>query len=341
MRTGTARAVAALTDADLRLAHRQPLLERHGKETTMPDHAAGLHLAPAVAAAVAERRAVVALESTIITHGMPWPENLETARSVEDAVRAEGATPATIAVLDGAVCVGLTAAQLEDIASRTGAAKASRRDLSAVVARRQTAGTTVAATMFLAACAKIPIFATGGIGGVHRGAETTFDISADLIELGRSPVAVVCAGAKSILDIPRTLEVLETQGVPVVGYGTDMFPAFYARSSGERLEHRFDTPADLAALIAAHRTLGVPGGILIANPVPEADALPAAEIEAIIARAVSEAAAQGVAKKAVTPFLLARIVELTEGRSLTANIALIRNNARLAARVAADLARLS
>ncbi len=306
----------------------------------MPDRNA-LELAPAVAAALAERRAVGALESTIITHGMPWPQNLETARSVEDAARAEGAIPATIAVLDGVLRVGLTDAQLRDIASRAGAAKASRRDLSAIVARRQTAGTTVAATMFLAARAGISVFATGGIGGVHRGADETFDISADLIELGRSPVAVVCAGAKSILDIPKTLEVLETQGVPVVGYGTDSFPAFYARDSGERLEHRFDTPADLAALIAAHRGLDLPGGILIANPVPEADALPAAEIEAIIARAVAEAAARGVAKKAVTPFLLARIVELTGGRSLATNIALIRNNARLAGRVAVELARLS
>ncbi len=303
-------------------------------------HSTGLQIAPAVAAALADGRAVVALESTIVTHGMPWPQNLETAQSVEDAVAAEGAVPATIAVLDGVLRVGLTAEQLADIAARTDAAKASRRDLSAVVARRQTAGTTVAATMFLAARAGIPIFATGGIGGVHRGAEDTFDISADLIELGRSRVAVVCAGAKSILDIQKTLEVLETQGVAVVGYGTDHFPAFYARSSGQRLEHRFDSPADLAALLATHASLDLPGGILIANPVPEADALPAEEIEAIIARAVAEAAAQGVAKKAVTPFLLARIVELTGGRSLAANIALIRNNARLAARVAVELCRL-
>jgi pseudouridine-5'-phosphate glycosidase len=307
----------------------------------MPDRAAPLEIAPAVAAALADRRAVVALESTIITHGMPWPRNLETARGVEAAVRAEGATPATIAVLDGVIHVGLTDAALETIAGREGAAKASRRDLPAVVARRGTAGTTVAATMFLAARAGIPIFATGGIGGAHRGAEHTLDISADLIELGRSPVAVVCAGAKSILDIPKTLEVLETQGVPVVGYGTDRFPAFYARDSGERLEHRFDSPADLAALLAAHRALGLPGGILIANPVPEADALPGAEIEAIIARAVAEAAAQGVARKDVTPFLLARIVELTGGRSLAANIALILNNARLAAQIAVAFAGLS
>jgi len=307
----------------------------------MTDHAARIEISPDVAQALAERRAVVALESTIITHGMPWPRNLETAREVEAIARAEGATPATIAVLDGVPRVGLTAAQLEDIASRAGAAKASRRDLSVVVARRGTAGTTVAATLFLAARAGIPIFATGGIGGAHRGAEASFDISADLIELGRSRVAVVCAGAKSILDIPKTLEVLETQGVPVVGYGTDFFPAFYARESGERLEHRLDSPAELAALLAAHAALGVPGGILIGNPVPEAEALPAAEIEAIIAQAVAEAAAKGIASKAVTPFLLARIVELTGGRSLAANIALIRDNVRLAARVAVELARLS
>jgi len=300
----------------------------------------GVQIAPEIADALAARRAVVALESTIVTHGMPWPQNFATARGVEAAVREAGAIPATIAVLDGVLRVGLTSAQLEDIASRTGAAKASRRDLSAIVARRQTAGTTVAATMFLAARAGIPIFATGGIGGVHRGAEETFDVSADLIELGRSPVAVVCAGCKSILDIAKTLEVLETQGVPVVGYGTDFFPAFYARSSGEPLEHRFDSPAELAALLAAHNRLKLPGGILIANPVPEADALPAGEIEAIIRRAVADAAAQGISKKAVTPFLLARVVELTEGRSLVANIALIRNNARLAARVAVELTRL-
>ena len=302
---------------------------------------ATLQIAPAVASALAEGRAVVALESTIITHGMPWPANLETARGVEDAVRAEGATPATIAVLDGTLRVGLTDDQLADIAARKGAAKASRRDLSAVVARGQTAGTTVAATMFLAARAGIAVFATGGIGGVHRGAEETFDISADLLELGRSPVAVVCAGAKSILDIPKTLEVLETQGVPVVGFGTNRFPAFYARDSGEPLEHRFDTPAELAALIAAHRRLDLPSGILIANPVPQADALPADEMDRIIRAAVAEARAQGISKKDVTPFLLGRIVELTGGRSLAANIALIRNNARLAARVAVDLAHLS
>jgi pseudouridine-5'-phosphate glycosidase len=307
----------------------------------MPHAADPIALSPAVAAALAEGRAVVALESTIITHGMPWPENLRTARSVEETVRGAGAEPATIAVLDGALRVGLTSAQLEDIASRKGPAKASRRDLAAVVARRQSAGTTVAATMWLAARAGIAVFATGGIGGVHRGAEASFDISADLLELSRTPVAVVCAGAKSILDIPKTLEVLETHGVPVVGYRTSAFPAFYARDSGERLEHRCETADDLAELIAAQRRIGLPGGVLIANPVPEAHALPAAEMDAIIAAAVAEAGQRGIAGKALTPFLLARIVDLTGGRSLAANIALIRNNASLAAQVAVALTRLA
>lgn len=297
-----------------------------------------LNIAPDIAAALAHGRPVVALESTIITHGMPWPDNLRTAQSVEDTVRANGALPATIAVLDGVPCVGLDAGQLETLAGRRDAAKASRRDLGVAVARGRTAGTTVAATMFLAARAGIAVFATGGIGGVHRGAEGTFDISADLIELGRSPVAVICAGAKSILDIPKTLEVLETQGVPVIGYGTDAFPAFYAADSGERVEHRCDTPAELAGIIAAHRRLDLPGGMLIGNPLPAEHALPTAEIDAVIARAVAEATARGIAGKALTPFLLARIVELTEGRSLAANIALIRNNAALAARVAVELA---
>jgi pseudouridine-5'-phosphate glycosidase len=299
-----------------------------------------LEISAQVAAALVERRPVVALESTIITHGMPWPENRDTARGVEDVIREHGATPATIAVLDGVLRVGLSAAQLDDLAGRRDAAKASRRDLAAIVARGQSAGTTVAATMFLAARAGIPIFATGGIGGVHRGAEEHFDISADLLELGRSPVAVVCAGAKSILDIPKTLEVLETQGVPVIGYGTGEFPAFYARSSGERIEHRCDSPGEVAAVIAAHRRLDLPGGLLIANPIPAEHALPAAEMDALISEAVADAAARGVTRKALTPFLLSRIVELTGGRSLVANIALIRNNAALAAHVAVDLARL-
>jgi pseudouridylate synthase len=304
----------------------------------MPHRA--FEIAPDVAAALADGRPVVALESTIITHGMPWPENLQTAQGVEAVVRGKGAMPATIAVLDGVLRIGLTSVQLEALAGRSDATKASRRDLGVIVARHGTAGTTVAATIFLAARAGIAVFATGGIGGVHRGAEGTLDISADLLELGRSRVAVICAGAKSILDIPKTLEVLETQGVPVIGYGTHDFPAFYSRDSGERTEHRCDSPAELATVIAAHRRLNLPGGVLIANPVPEEHALAADEMDAIIARAITDAGSQGVAGKALTPFLLGRIVELTGGRSLVANIALIRNNAALAARVAVELAQL-
>jgi pseudouridine-5'-phosphate glycosidase len=300
----------------------------------------GLHVADEVQDALAAGRAVVALESTIITHGMPWPQNAETARAVEAVVREYRAVPATIAVLDGVLRIGLAPTELEALASRKDVAKASRRDLPIVAARGGSAGTTVAATMFLAARAGIPVFATGGIGGVHRGAEASFDISADLLELGRSPVAVVCAGAKSILDIPKTLEVLETQGVAVIGYGTGAFPAFFARTSGSAVEHRCDTPEELAAIIAAQRRLGVLGGLLIANPLPQAAALPEAEIEAVISRAVAEADACGIAGKALTPFLLSRLVELTGGSSLAANIALIRNNAALAAQVAVALASL-
>lgn len=300
-----------------------------------------IQIDPAIATALAAGAPVVALESTIITHGMPYPANLETARGVEQVVRDNGALPATIAVIDGVARIGLSPGQLDDLAGRRHAAKASRRDLSAIVARRGTAGTTVAATMFLAARAGIAIFATGGVGGVHRGAEETFDVSADLLELGRSRVAVVCAGAKSILDIPKTLEVLETQGVAVIGYGSHTFPAFYCADSGETVEHRCDTPGDLAAVLAAHRRMDLPGGLLIANPLPPEHALPKPEMDAIIAEAVADARARGIGGKSETPFLLARVVELTEGRSLTANIALIRNNAALAARVAVELARLS
>jgi pseudouridine-5'-phosphate glycosidase len=295
---------------------------------------------PEVRAALAARRPVVALESTIITHGMPWPENAATARGVEDLIRGEGAVPATIAVLDGRVRIGLRPDELDALAARPGVEKASRRDLAAVVARGGSAGTTVAATLFLAARAGIAVFATGGIGGVHRGAEHTFDVSADLVELGRSPVALICAGAKSILDIPKTLEFLETQGVPVIAYGSDTFPAFFARSSGVPAERRCDTAEELAAVIAAQRRLGVPGGILIANPVPQAAAMAPAEMEAIIARASAEGVERGVTGKALTPFLLARLIALSEGRSLIANQALIRANATLAGKVAVALAAL-
>jgi len=288
--------------------------------------------------AVAAHRPVVALESTIITHGMPFPANLETALEVERIVRGEGAVPATIAVLRGRLTIGLFEAEIERLAGADDVAKASRRDLAALAARRADAGTTVAATMIGAACAGIPIFATGGIGGVHRGAAESFDISADLLELARTPVAVVCSGCKSILDIGKTLEVLETHGVPVLGYGTDEFPAFFARSSGHRLDHRFDDVDELGAAVAWQQHLRLGGGLLIANPVPDAAALPGEWIEAQIAAACREAAAGGIGGKALTPFLLARINALTGGASLRANVALIKNNARLAARLAVAIA---
>ena len=299
-----------------------------------------LDLSPEVAEARAGKMPIVALESTIITHGMPYPRNVETARSVEDAVRGAGAVPATIAVIGGRFRVGLNAEEIEQLGRLTGGVvKASRRDLGPVAARKGSAGTTVAATMFIVELAGLEIFATGGIGGVHRGVAETFDISADLVELARTRVAVVCAGAKSILDIEKTLEFLETQGVAIVGYRCDQFPAFYARSSGFRLEHRCDGLHDLARMIRLQRDIG-PGGLLIANPIPDAHALEEAAIEERIAEAVAEAKAQGVGKKEATPFLLKRVVELTGGRSLEANIALIKNNAILAAQAAAELAKL-
>jgi pseudouridine-5'-phosphate glycosidase len=299
-----------------------------------------LDYSPEVAEAISAKRPIVALESTIITHGMPYPRNVETARSVEAAARESGAVPATIAVIDGRLRVGLDGHEIERLGELTGGVvKASRRDLASVTARRGSAGTTVAATMFIASLAGIEVFATGGIGGVHRGAEETFDISADLVELSRTRVAVVCAGAKSILDIGKTLEYLETQGVAIVGYHTDEFPAFYARSSGFKLEHRCDGLHDLARMIRRQRDIG-PGGLLIANPIPEDHALEHAAMEERIAAAVADARAQGVGKKEATPFLLKRVVELTEGKSLEANIALIRNNAMLAAQAAAELIKL-
>ena len=271
----------------------------------------------------------------------PIPRNVETALTVEDAVREMGAVPATIAVIDGRLRVGLERQEIDRLGQlRGGVVKASRRDLALVAARKGSAGTTVAATMFIAGLAGIEIFATGGIGGVHRGAEETFDISADLVELSRTRVAVVCAGAKSILDIGKTLEFLETQGVAVVGYRTDEFPAFYARSSGFKLEHRCDGLHDLARMIRLQRDIG-PGGLLIANPIPQDHALEQAAIEERIAEAVAEAKAQGVGKKEATPFLLKRVVELTGGQSLEANIALIKNNAMLAAQAAVELMKVS
>jgi pseudouridine-5'-phosphate glycosidase len=300
-----------------------------------------LDFSPDVAEARSAKKPIVALESTIITHGMPYPRNVETAGAVEEAVREMGAVPATIAVIDGRLRVGLSSEEIDRLGQLSGGVvKASRRDLALVAARKGSAGTTVAATMFIAGLARIEIFATGGIGGVHRGAEETFDISADLVELSRTRVAVVCAGAKSILDIGKTLEFLETQGVAVVGYRTDEFPAFYARSSGFKLEHRCDGLHDLARTIRLQRDIG-PGGLLIANPIPLDHALEEAAIEARIAEAVAEAKAQGVGKKEATPFLLKRVVELTGGQSLTANIALIRNNAMLAAQAAVELMKVS
>lgn len=300
--------------------------------------ASPLVIAPEVADALAAGRAVVALESTIISHGMPHPDNLAMARAVEAIVRGQGAVPATIALVDGRCHVGLDDAMLERFAADRNAGKAAGRDLAVLAVRGASAGTTVSATMLLAARAGIRVFATGGIGGVHRGAEHSFDISADLTELARTPVAVVSAGMKSILDIPKTLELLETLRVPVIVAGSDDFPAFYARRSGAPAPQRLDTPAEIAAAIALHGTLGSGTGLLIANPIPAADALDSDAIEATIAAAVTEAAARGIAGKAVTPFLLARINALSDGRSLAANIALVKNNAKLAAQVAVALA---
>lgn len=297
-----------------------------------------LSIGSEVKAALKAGKAVVALESTIITHGMPYPQNLEMAKNVEAVIRANGAVPATIAIMDGRFCVGVSGEDLERLALEGGkAAKASRRDVSSLLVKGAIAGTTVATTMQIAALAGIHVFATGGIGGVHRGAEDTFDISADLEELSRTPVAVVCAGAKSILDIAKTLEVLETNGVPVIGYGTDDFPAFWARKSGQKVDHRFDNVGDIARVVGMQADLGM-GGVLIANPIPEADELDAASIEARIAEAIRAAEAEGVSRKELTPFLLKRIFELTEGKSLVANIALVENNAKVAAQIAVALA---
>jgi pseudouridine-5'-phosphate glycosidase len=305
----------------------------------MPSNTLPLIIAPEVAEAIENGRAVVALESTIITHGMPFPQNLEMARGVETIIRDNGAVPATIAVMDGKLMVGLTDADLTRLAEEGhSAAKASRRDLASLLVKKVLAGTTVATTMQIAALAGIGVFATGGIGGVHRGAEETFDISADLKELASTSVAVVCAGAKSILDIPKTLETLETNGVPVLGFGTDLFPAFFARESKHPVDHRFDTPEEIAAVFLTQRKLGMPGGLLVANPIPHADALDAQVIESRIAEAVAQAESEGVSRKALTPFLLQRLFELTDGKSLKANIALVRNNARVAAGIAVALA---
>jgi pseudouridine-5'-phosphate glycosidase len=292
---------------------------------------------PEVAAARASGAAIVALESTIITHGMPFPQNVETARQVEAMVRAHGAVPATIAVMGGHIHIGLTDAELDSLGQAHDAMKLSRADLAACLALGRMGATTVAATMICAQLAGIAVFATGGIGGVHRGAETSFDISADLTELAATAVTVVATGAKAILDLPKTLEVLETYGVPVIAYGQDDFPAFWSRSSGLKAPLRMDTAAQIAAAHKMRAALGLPGGQLVANPIPLQDEIPLTEIMPVIEIALAEASAQGILAKDVTPFLLQRIFELTEGRSLTSNIALILNNARLGAEIAREI----
>ena len=294
---------------------------------------AAIDVRPEVAGALRARQPVVALESTLIAHGLPWPINLETARVAEAAIRAEGATPATIAVVVGRPTIGLSDAELERFARSDDILKASRRDLAAAVVQKRDAATTVAATMALAHRAGIRFFATGGIGGAHRGDALAWDISADLTELGRTPVAVVCAGAKSILDVPRTLEILETEGVPVIGFQTDEFPAFYVRSSGEPVSARVNTPEEAAALVAAHLELGG-AGVVIAQPVPHEAALKVEELTDAVMRAESAAAESGIRGKELTPFLLAQLAALTEGRTVRANQVLVLENARLAARIA-------
>ena len=300
-----------------------------------------LDVSPEVAAAVAEGRPVVALESTIISHGMPYPQNVETALKVESIIRENGAVPATIAILGGRLKAGLTPGEIEYLGKQgTAVHKASRRDLAVLCARGADGATTVTTTMIIAHMAGIRIFATGGIGGVHRGAETTMDISADLEELSQTPVMVVCAGAKSILDLGLTLEYLETHGVPVIGYGTEELPAFYTRKSGFGVDYRIDSPAELAAAFKASQDMGLKGGMLVTNPIPEEYSMDPAVINKAIDEAVAEARAQGIHGKETTPFLLARIKDITGGDSLDSNIQLVFNNARLAAKTAAELCRL-
>lgn len=294
---------------------------------------------PSVRVALETKQPVVALESTVISHGLPWPENLELARKMEATVRAGGATPATIAILQGLIKIGLTDDEVLHLARAQGIWKVSRRDYAAVLAQKHDGATTVSGTMLAAHWAGVRVFATGGIGGVHRGVST--DISADLFELARTPVIVVCAGAKAILDLPATLEWLETYSVPVVGYGTNEFPAFYSRESGLRLETRADSPAEVAAMARALWGMGLTSGMLVCVPCPAEAARPAAEMEAAIATALAEADAQGVRGKAVTPFLLSRVAALTHGESKTANLALLENNARVAAEIAVALGAVS
>ena len=298
---------------------------------------AHLDVAPEVADALAMGKPVVALESTIISHGMPYPQNVETALRVEAVIRGCGAVPATIAVLGGRLKAGLSAQEIEYLgATGRAVAKASRRDLALLVARKADGACTVATTMIIAAMAGIKVFATGGIGGVHRGAAETFDVSADLEELARTSVMVICAGPKAILDLPLTLEYLETKGVPVIGYGTSELPAFYTRSSGLSVDYRVDSPEELATAFRTQQELGL-GGMLVCNPIPEAYAMDPSRVNAAIDTALAECEAQGIHGKEITPFLLARVCELTGGDSLSANIELVLNNVRLAAQVAARL----
>ena len=301
-----------------------------------------LDVAPEVAAAVAAGKPVVALESTIISHGMPYPQNVETALKVEQIIRDNGAVPATIAILGGRLKAGLTAEEIEYLGKKgQDVTKASRRDLAVLVSRKADGATTVTTTMMIAHMAGIQVFATGGIGGVHRGAETTMDISADLEELASTPVMVVCAGAKSILDLGLTLEYLETHGVPVIGYGTRELPAFYTRKSGFAVDYEIDTPAELAKAFYVKQDMGLGGGMLVTNPIPEEFAMDHEVINRAIDEAVAQANAQGIHGKATTPFLLAKIKEITGGSSLDSNIQLVFNNARLAARTACALSALN
>jgi pseudouridine-5'-phosphate glycosidase len=297
-----------------------------------------LDISPEVAAALKKGLPVVALESTIISHGMPYPENVETARALEDTIRKNGAVPATMAILGGRIKAGLSKEQIEYLGKAEGIRKASRRDLPVIFAGGFDAATTVAATMICARAAGIPVFATGGIGGVHRGAEKSFDISADLQELSRTSVAVVCAGAKAILDLPLTLEYLETLGVPVLGFGTEEFPAFYTRSSGLKVDQRVDSPEETARILAAKWGFGLEGGVLIANPIPEEFSMEKEKIDRAVEAALVEAEHLGIFGKELTPFLLDRIREITGGESLEANIRLVKHNAAVAAQIAVAFA---
>ena len=300
-----------------------------------------LDVAPEVKKAIEEGKPVVALESTIISHGMPYPKNVETALNVEKVIRDNGAVPATIAIIGGRLKAGLSKEEI-DYLGKTGqkVTKVSRRDLPVIVSRKMDGATTVATTMIIAAMAGIKVFATGGIGGVHRGAETTMDISADLEELAQTPVLVVCAGAKAILDLGLTLEYLETKGVPVIGYGTEELPAFYTRKSGFKVDYRLDTPTEVAAAFVAKKELGMAGGMLLTNPIPEQYAMDDKVINAAIDQAIKESVEQGIKGKATTPVLLARVVELTGGDSLESNIQLVYNNATVAAKTAVEISKM-